>query len=183
MDFVKLLKKITKQLGFHITLKAADLQDIINTTLGDNIKVNFDELFLYIPIFISDAQTQIMFNDSIKNSFTLSFDSWSTDRKTVDTQLEYQVDIASARNNNGPKYLILAQQTAARIAVPNKANNDAIFENLDVRKYLVDIDGIRYPRDGVSIDYGLNDYVDQYRDLNLFYHEYLEEQLLQPFIS
>ena len=34
-----------------------------------------------------------MFNDSIKNSFTLSFDSGSTDRKTVNTQLEYQDDI------------------------------------------------------------------------------------------
>ena len=52
-----------------------------------------------------------------------------------------------------------------------------------MRKYHVDIDGVRYPRDGVSIDYGLNDYIDQYPDLKLFYHEYLGEQLLQPFIS
>ena len=38
-------------------------------------------LFLYVPKFLPDAQTQIMYNDSIKNSFTLSFDSGSTDRK------------------------------------------------------------------------------------------------------
>ena len=37
-----------------------------------------------------------MFNDSIKNSFTLSFDSWTTDRKIVNTGLEYQVDIGSS---------------------------------------------------------------------------------------
>ena len=37
-------------------------------------------------MFIPDAQTQIMFNDSFKNSLNLSFDSWSFDRKTVDIQ-------------------------------------------------------------------------------------------------
>ena len=89
-----------------------------------------------------------MFNDSIKDSFTLSFDSWSTDRKTVDTQLEYQADIGSAQNINSPKYLTAVHQTAARIGVPNKANNVAISDHLDVRKYHVDIDAVRYPRDG-----------------------------------
>ena len=59
-------------------------------------------------MFIPYAQTQIMLNDSIKNSSTLSFDSWSTDRRTVDTQLECQVDKGNARNINSPKYLIVA---------------------------------------------------------------------------
>ena len=43
-----------------------------------------------------------MFNDSNKNSFTLSFDSWSPERKTVDTQLEYQTPKGSAQNINTP---------------------------------------------------------------------------------
>ena len=81
--FCKTFKKITKQSGFHLTFKTADLQDIIYTTLGENIKVNFDKLFLFVPILLPDAQTQITFIDSIKD---LSFDFWSTDRKTVDTQ-------------------------------------------------------------------------------------------------
>ena len=34
-----------------------------------------------------------MFNDSIKNSFTLSFDSWVTDRKIVNNGNEFQIDI------------------------------------------------------------------------------------------
>ena len=114
---------------------------------------------------------------------TLSFDSLSTDRKTVDTQLEYQVDIGSAQNINNPKYLIVADQTVARIGVPNKVNNVAVFDILNIRKYNVDIDCIRYSRDGVSIDYASNDYVDQYRDLNLFYKEYVAEELLSPYIS
>ena len=46
-----------------------------------------------------------MFNDSIESSSTLSFDSGSTDRNTVDTQLEYQFDIGSAKIINSLKNL------------------------------------------------------------------------------
>ena len=42
---------------------------------------------------------------------------------------------------------------------------------------------MRFPRDGVITDYGLNDYLDQYKDLKLFYKEYVGEPLLNPFIS
>ena len=150
---------MTKQLGLHLTFKTSDLQVFIYTTLGGNIKANSDWFFLFVPIFIPDAQTQIMFNDSNKNSFTLSFDSWSTDRKTCKTQLEYQVQIDSAENINNPKYLTVAHQTEARTGVPNKVNIFSIFDNLNVRKYHVDIDGVRNPKDGVSIDYTSNGYI------------------------
>ena len=83
--FCRTFKKFSKQLGFHLTFKIVDVQDIIYTKLSDIIKVIFDKLFSYLPIFIPDAQTQIKFIDSNRNSFTLLFDSWSTDRKTVDT--------------------------------------------------------------------------------------------------
>ena len=123
-----------------------------------------------------------MLIESIKNSFTLLFDSWSTDRKTVDTLLEDQDDIRSVKKNS-PKYLIVAHRTAARTRVPSKAKNVSTFDNSDVRKYHVDIDGTRYPREGVSFDYGINDYIDRYRDLKLFYKEYVGEKLLNPFVS
>ena len=82
--------------------------------MGVDIEISFDKPFLYVPLFIPDAQTQIMFYDSFKNSFTLSFDSWSTDRITVNTLLEYQVDIKIAQNFNSPKYVIVAHQTENR---------------------------------------------------------------------
>ena len=44
-----------------------------------------------------------------------------------------------------------------------------------MKKYKVDIDGFRYPRVGVSIDYASNDYLDQKRDPKLFYREYVGE--------
>ena len=124
-----------------------------------------------------------MFNISIKNSFTLSFDSCSTVKKTVDTRLEYQVDIGSAQNINSPIYLVKTHQTADRIGVPNKAKSVAVFDNLNVRKYHVDIDGVGYPRDSVNIDYATKDYLDQKRDLKLFQKEFVVEELLYPFVS
>ena len=78
---------------------------------------------------------------------------------------------------------MVAHQTAARIGVPNKAESLAFFDNLDVRRYHVDIVEVRYPKDGVSIDYASKDYVDQYRDPKIFYEEYVGEELLNPFIS
>ena len=181
--FFKTFKKDTKQLGFYLTLKTTDLQDIIYTSLGDYNKVKFYKLFSFVPVFIPDAQTQIMFKDSIKNSFTISFDSGTSDRKTVDTQLDYQVDISSAQNINSPKDRIAINRTAARIGVPNNANKVAIFDHPDVMKDHVDIDGVRYPRDGVNFDYGLNDYVDQNRYQKFFYKEYVGEELPNPFIK
>ena len=63
--FCGTFKKITKHLGFHLTFKITDLQDINYKTLGDKIKVNFDKLFLFVPLFIPDGRTQKIFNHSI----------------------------------------------------------------------------------------------------------------------
>ena len=72
--FCRTFGKLSKQIEFHLTFKTSDLGDIIYTTLGDDFKGNFDKLFLYVPLFIPDAQTQIKFMDCIKNSFILSID-------------------------------------------------------------------------------------------------------------
>ena len=64
-----------------------------------------------------------------------------------------QVDIGSAQQVNSPKYLISAHQTPLRIDTPNKNIDIAFFDNLDLRKNFVEIDGQRYPRDSVLINY------------------------------
>ena len=84
---------------------------------------------------------------------------------------------------NSPKYLIRANQTKGRITTPNKNINIAIFDNLDLRKYFAEIDGQRYPRDRVSINYIENDSIDQYRDLKFFFKEYIGQPVLNPIIS
>ena len=42
---------------------------------------------------------------------------------------------------------------------------------------------MRYTRDGVLTNYGLNDFLDQHKDVKLFHKEYVGEDLLSPFIS
>ena len=62
-----------------------------------------------------------MFKESIELSFTLTLNSWKTDRKTVDTGNEYQLDIGSTSEIKSPKDLIAVHETQARSGPANKA--------------------------------------------------------------
>ena len=161
--FCRSFTKITKNLGFHITFRTADLQDIILTSIGDNINVTINSLYLFVPTLIPNTETQLMFNESIQNNYRSFFDDWYTERRIV-SDTKTQIDIGSAQSVNSPKYLIASHQTAARLNAPDKCLNISRFDNLNVRKYFVEIDGVRYPRDGVLTNYGENDYIDQYKD-------------------
>ena len=134
--FCKTFKKVTKNLGFRITFKTANLQDIIYTTLAaaTQIDVTINSLYLFVPFLIPTTETQLMFNESIQNNYRIFFDDWYTERRIVTDQI-FQVDIGSAQSVNSPKYLICAHQTEARSALPNKRNNISRFDNINVRKY------------------------------------------------
>ena len=178
----KIFKKITKGLGFQLTFKTANLQDLLFTTIVPDINVTIKSVNLFDPTLIPDAATQTMFNNSKKDNFKISFDSWTSEKKVVNTGLEYQLDIGSAQNINSPNYLIIAHQSAAG-AAGGKLVNNAIFDNLDVRKYFVEIDGIKDLKDAVDADYAANNYVDQYRDIKLFFKQFVREPLLSPFVN
>ena len=142
-------------------------------------------IYLYILSLVPSAEQQQIFNEAFRESFTLCFDAWVTDRKPVNTGNEYQLDIGSASDINVPLYLIFAHQITQRenrARPPNQFNN-AVFDKFDAKRYFVEIDGVRYPRDPVETKFSDNKYLDQYRDLKLFYKEYNGESLLQPFIS
>ena len=84
---------------------------------------------LYIPSPVPSAEQQQIFNEAIRENFTLSFDAWVTDRKPAKTGNEYQLDIGSASNINISLYLIVAHQKPQRdnpARHPNPFNN-AIF--------------------------------------------------------
>ena len=84
---------------------------------------------------------------------------------------------------NSPKYLISAQQTSLRANTPDKKIKIAKFDNLDFRKYHVEVDGQRYPRDSVLINYEANDYIQPYKALKLFFEKYIGEAKRNPLIS
>ena len=134
--FCKTFKKITKNLGFHLTFKMNDVQDIIFTTIATDINVTNNSLYLYVPILIPNSQTQLLFNESSMNNYTVTFDSYYTGRKTLNDGREHQVENASAQHINSPKYLMGAFQTNDRIGIPYKGPNPAVFDNNNVTKYL-----------------------------------------------
>ena len=180
--FCKTFKKVTKNLGFHISFKTNDLQDNIYTSMTDDIDVTINNLYLYVPNLIPSVETQLMFNEANQNNYMISYDEWFTERRILSDTIT-QLDIGSSQNVQSPKYLIGAHQTRDRIDAPLSTKNVAIFDNLDLRKHYIEIDGQRYPRDSSLMNYEQNDYIEQYKDLKLFFKEYIGEQLMSPFIS
>ena len=168
--FCKTFKKVTKNLGFHLTFKTNDLQNIIYSSMADDINVTINNLYLYVPNLIPSVETQVMFNETTQNNYKISFDEWYTERRVISDTMT-QMDIGTSQHVNSPKYLIDAHQTRTRADTANKNNNIAIFDNLNLQKYYVEIDSVRYPRDNVLVNYEQNDYIEQYKDLKLFFKE------------
>ena len=56
--FCQTFKTLTKSLWFHLTLKTASVQDIIFTTLGNDIIVTIDSLYLFVLIIIPNTDAQ-----------------------------------------------------------------------------------------------------------------------------
>ena len=142
-------------------MKTTEFRDILYTSMTDDIIVTINSLYLFIPNLIPSVETQFLFNEATQNNYKIYYDEYFTERRVI-SDILVQHDTGSAQKVNSPKYLIRAHQRKDRIITPNKNNNIAIFDNLDIRKYFVEIDGIRYPRDGVSINYTEKNYIDQY---------------------
>ena len=52
-----------------------------------------------------------------------------------------------------------------------------------MKRYSVELHGVRYPKDPIEAIFTDNKFLDQYRDLELCYKEYIGESLLHPSIS
>ena len=117
--FCKTFKKVTKNLGFHLTFNSAKLQDIIYTSMADYIFVTNNSLYLFVPNLIPSVETQLMFNEATQNKYKISFHEWYTERRII-SDLLVQHDIGSAQNVISPKYLISAHQTSLRSTTPDK---------------------------------------------------------------
>ena len=180
--FCKTFKKVTKNLGFHLTFKTNDLLNIIYSSMADDINVTIHNLYLYVPNLIPNVETHVMFNEATQNDFKTTFDEWYAERRIISDTIT-QLDSGTSQHVNSPKYLFGAHQTRIRADTANKSNNIAIFDDLNLQKYYIEIDSVRYPRDSVLVNYEQNDYIEQYKDLKLFFKEYIGEELMSPFIS
>ena len=162
-----------------MTFKTNDLQDIIFTSMTDDINVTINNLYSYVPNLIPSVETQVMFNEAIQNNYKISYDEWYTERRIISDTIT-QFDLGGSQKVNSPKYLFGAYQTKDRIDGAISTKNFAIFDNLDLQKYYIEIDGQRYPRDSSLMNYKQNDYIEQYKDLKIFFKEYIGEEFLSP---
>ena len=147
----------------------------------NNLTIN--NLYLYVPNLIPSVETQVMFNEGTQNNYKISYDECFTERRVISNMITPTTDIGSSQKVNSPKYLIGAQQTRARVDSAYKNNNIASFDNLNLQKNYVEIDGARYPRDSVVVKCERNEFFEPYEDLKLFFKEYVGEELITPFIS
>ena len=76
-----------------------------------------------------------------KKIYRIFSDDWFTERRVVSDTIT-QIDIGSAQSVNSPKFLITAHQTTARLNAPDKGINVSRFDNLNVRKFFVEIDTV-----------------------------------------
>ena len=133
--FCKRFKKVTKNLGFHLMFKTADLQDIRCTSMTEDINVTINDLYLFVPNSIASVETQLMFDEATQNNYKISFDEYYTERRAISDMI-VQHDIGSAQQVNAPKFLICAHQTKDRIDSPNKNKNNAIFDQLTLQNIM-----------------------------------------------
>ena len=147
--------------------------------MTDDINVTIKKLYLYVPNLIPSVETQVMFIEATQNIYKIAYDEWFTERRMISDTIS-QLDVGSSQNVHSPKCLIGAHQTKDGAISYKKV---AIFDNLDLRKYYIEIDGQRYPRDSFLMNYEQNDYIEQYKVLYLFFKEYICEQLMSPLIS
>ena len=97
------------------------------SSIGKDINVTNNSLYFLVLILIPNTDTQVMFHESFKNTYTITYDSWYTERKFSTDGNELHVDIRSPKQLNSPKYLIASFQTADRIGAPNKKNYSSNF--------------------------------------------------------
>ena len=97
-----------------------------------------------------------LFFETSTKSFTFSRESWTTDRKPVNTGQKFKFDIRLSLKINARLYLEAAHQNTQHIdlastinapaKLPNNRFNFAIFDKGNTKQYFVESVGIRYPK-------------------------------------
>ena len=71
-------------------------------------------LSLYLPTGNPSPETQRLFNEANKKSFTLTIESWRTQRKQLSTSKEVQLEIIFSSKINVVLFLVAAHQKTQR---------------------------------------------------------------------
>ena len=64
-------------------LKTNDSQDIIYTSMADDINVTIYNLYLLIPNLLPSVETQLTFNEATQDIYMISSDENYTERRVI----------------------------------------------------------------------------------------------------
>ena len=141
---------------FELQLNTSNEKQIKNYTIlrGNDVIVTVSSLYLYIPGLVSSPEQQQSFNKTNKSSFTVSFGSWLIDRKPVNS-IGYRLGVRSASKINVSLNLMAVHQKTQHDKPPRPPNhfNEAVFDIVDVKRYFVEFEGIRYPKEPIETKY------------------------------
>ena len=117
--FCKSFEEVTKNLGFHLMFKTANLQDFICTSMTDDINVTINSLYLYIPNLIPSVMEispqgpiiWLMFDNSIRDILRFNagtfFEEYNLSTNPVDTisfnNIFIETDIAKGIISKGKR--------------------------------------------------------------------------------
>ena len=66
-------------------------------------------------------------------------------------------------------FVVTKQKIGQKLLI--KKINNAISDNRNLRKYHVEINSLRYPRNSLLPNYEKNDFIEHYKNLKLFFKE------------
>ena len=132
--------------------------------MADETNVTNNNLYPLVPNFLPSVVTQLILSEVTQHKDRIYY---YTERRVL-TDLLVQHDIGSAQQISGPKNLFCVHQSQIRSNTPNKNNNIAVFDNLDLRKFFIEKDGQRYLRGRSLRNSEETDYIEQYKDSKLF---------------
>ena len=72
------------------------LQDIIYTSVTDDINVTINNLYLYVPNLTPSVEAQVMFNEATQNKYKMSYDEWFTERRIISDMIN-KLEIGSSQ--------------------------------------------------------------------------------------
>ena len=156
-------------------MKRAISGNSIYRTFSDVAKVEIKDIVWYVrhdtPSFdnISPLNEHILSKKNTKYSYVSRMVSY----KPVNLNNNWSFEIGTESGTDVPICVIVGFQSAQR-AGPNQAQNEAIFDPLDVIEASCKVGSLRYPDHEFQIDYQRNKYNEVYNEFGRFHKDYIE---------
>lgn len=176
-------EKVTYGLGYTLTLKRNNNNDVIIRDNGvQNAKVVIKDIGWYIPHYTPSLGNQQLVLDQIlnKDPTELYYTERTVYRKDVNTNNNWTFDLGSSGEST-PTFVIVSFQ--ARNKIDSQTHDNATFDRLPISNAVLKIGSEKYPVDGIECDYDRDNYVQAYQEIENFYRQHSQTNLLNPFID